>query len=394
MSATAKSKVRILIVDDNPEDRILYQRYLNPDANGHYVITQATCGEEGLELYHAIAPDCILLDYNLPDFNGLEFIEELQRRQQVANIAVIMLTGQGSESIAVNALKNGAQDYLVKDSLTSDSLQRAIQHALEKVLLKRQLEENRQKLIESNRELEQFAYIVSHDLQEPLRKIASFTELLANKHRDQLGGDANKYINYIVDGVERMKRLINDLLAYSRVGKQDIGFKPVDCGTVLQAAISNLETLIKEQQAVVTHDGLPTVTGHESQLLQVFQNLIGNSIKYQREKPVKVHVGVELQKDHWLFSVRDNGIGIDPQFAEQIFDVFRRLHTAAEYSGTGIGLSICKKIIERHGGTIWVESELGEGSTFYFTFPHTLVELGSQEIRDATPIPTLRVGTG
>jgi PAS domain S-box-containing protein len=221
----------------------------------------------------------------------------------------------------------------------------------------------------SNAELEQFAYVTSHDLQEPLRMITSYIQLICEDYKGRLDADADQYIAFAVEGAKRMHTLINDLLAYSRVGTRGEPFMPTSMNGVLSAAIANLEVAIEESHAVVTQDQLPTVLGDESQLIQLFQNLLGNAIKFRSDAIPKIHVGVEETKDDWVFSVRDNGIGIDMKYAERIFSVFQRLHTREDYPGTGIGLAIVRKIVERHGGRIWVESEPANGSTFCFTLP-------------------------
>ena len=221
----------------------------------------------------------------------------------------------------------------------------------------------------SNAELEQFAYVTSHDLQEPLRMITSYIQLIEGDYKGKLDADADQYIAFIVEGAIRMHTLVNDLLAYSRVGTRGEPFMPISLDSVLSAATANLEVAIEESHAVVTHDRLPTVLGDESQLIQLLQNLLGNAIKFRSDAPPMIHVGVEKENDDWKFSVRDNGIGIDMQYAERIFSVFQRLHAREEYPGTGIGLAVVKKIVERHKGRIWVESEPAKGSTFYFTLP-------------------------
>jgi len=220
----------------------------------------------------------------------------------------------------------------------------------------------------SNAELEQFAYVSSHDLQEPLRGIAGMAQLLQRRYQGQLDNRADEYINHIVDGSLRMQTLINDLLAYSRVGRRGEPIQTTDAEAALQATLQNLNLAIQEYGARITNDSLPTVQADPTQLIQIFQNLIGNAIKFRaEERPPQIHVGAADAGGFWQFSICDNGIGIEPEYFERIFQVFQRLHTRREYTGTGIGLAICKKIIERHGGNIWVESEPGQGSTFYFT---------------------------
>ncbi len=233
----------------------------------------------------------------------------------------------------------------------------------------RKLDQQTQDLLRSNAELEQFAYVASHDLQEPLRMVTGYTQLLVKRHRAQLNGNALEYCDFIVDGAKRMQGLIADLLTYSRVGTKGQPFAPVPAEEVVKRTLQTLAVAIEESAAQVSCDTLPTVVGDEGQLGQLMQNLIANGIKYRNGQAPEIHIGCVRQNDDWLFSVRDNGIGIDPQYAERIFILFQRLHTREEYDGTGIGLAICKKIVERHGGRIWVESEVGKGSEFFFTLP-------------------------
>jgi PAS domain S-box-containing protein len=230
-----------------------------------------------------------------------------------------------------------------------------------------QLLEKVKELNRSNEELQQFAYIASHDLQEPLRMVASYTALLARRYKGKLDSDADDFIAFAVDGASRMQLLIRDLLAYSRVGSKGKELVDTSSAEALQHAIQNLRGAIEGSAALVTHDALPSVMADEMQLTQLFQNLVGNAIKYRRAGVPRVHItAVPNDANKWMFSVQDNGLGIEPQFFEKIFGVFQRLHKREEFDGTGIGLAICKKIVERHGGTISVESTFGEGSTFYF----------------------------
>jgi signal transduction histidine kinase len=219
----------------------------------------------------------------------------------------------------------------------------------------------------SNSELEQFAYVASHDLQEPLRMVASFTQLLAKRYRGQLDQDADEFIGFAVDGANRMQVLINDLLTFSRVGTRGKPFAAVDLEAVLSHALANLTTVLQETGAEVTHDPLPTVMADAVQLGQLLQNLIANALKFRGPDPLRVHLAAQRQGDEWIFSVQDNGIGIAPEHQERIFAIFQRLHRREEFPGTGLGLALCKKIAERHGGRIWVESAPGRGSTFYFS---------------------------
>jgi len=219
----------------------------------------------------------------------------------------------------------------------------------------------------SNDELEKFAYVASHDLQEPLRMVVSYVQLLARRYKGKLDNDADDFIDYAVDGAKRMQILINDLLAYSRTGTQGKEFEEIDCVEILDHTLTNLRSVIEKNDATVTYGFLPNVMADKTQFKQLLQNLISNAIKFRREEPPHIHILAERTGEDWLFSIRDNGIGIDPEYNERIFEIFQRLHGRKDYPGTGIGLAICKKIVEKHGGRIWVDSQIRKGSIFNFT---------------------------
>jgi light-regulated signal transduction histidine kinase (bacteriophytochrome) len=226
----------------------------------------------------------------------------------------------------------------------------------------------------SNTDLEQFAYVASHDLQEPLRTITGMVQLLQKKYQGNLDARADEYIGFTVEAATRMQALINGLLEFSRVDRQGKPIEEVNMKDVVQAATKSLAKTIHEKNAIITCEDLPTVKADPLQMARLFQNLISNAIKFRSERQPKIHISATAMEDTWHFSVRDNGIGIEPQYFERIFVIFQRLHTRTEYPGTGIGLSLCKKIVERHGGQIWVESESGAGTTFHFTIPKEVIK--------------------
>jgi signal transduction histidine kinase/HAMP domain-containing protein len=297
------------------------------------------------------------------------------------------------EVVGLIQVANKESDYTGEDVALLETLGTIIAPVLDARLKRERQEAARQRAEESlalrtqelersNKELEQFAYVASHDLQEPLRMVSSYTQLLARRYKGKLDADADDFIAFAVDGASRMQQLIQDLLAYSRVNTRGKPFEPTDCNRVLGQVRVNLDVAIEESRTILTHDELPTLPADEGQLVQLFQNLVGNAIKFHKPGMTpQVHISATLTPDpspagrgeaevrEWTFSVRDNGIGIDPQYYERIFVIFQRLHGRDEYPGTGIGLAICKRIVERHGGRIWVESKPGEGSTFYFTLP-------------------------
>jgi PAS domain S-box-containing protein len=321
--------------------------------------------------------------------DSLAFLNRLSEQQKKEYRANCMK--RGFQSIAVIPIRYHEQvigaihitDFkkgmvpLSKIQFIETSISPLIGEAVQRFTAEAELEKHRlhleelvkqrtEELTRSNKELEQFAYVASHDLQEPLRMIAGYTQLLQRRYKDKLDEDANQFIFYTVDGVLRMQTLINDLLTYSRLEIRGKVFESVDCQAIFDDVLVTLQMTIEESGAIITHGPLPTVQADRIQLFQLFQNLIGNAIKFRGDKPPLIHIEAKPQQKRWLFSVRDNGIGIEPQYMERIFVIFQRLHSRDKYPGTGIGLAICKKIVERHGGRIWVESQPGNGSTFYF----------------------------
>ncbi len=362
--STSTANLRVLFVEDEPADvelavRAVQQRGFEVSAD----VTQTE--QEFTNLVRSNSYDVILADYNLPIWNGMESVAVLRR--EGLDIPVIVVSGTLGELTAVECIKQGAADYVLKDHLPR--LPESIRRALNEKRLRDEHKQAQQDLARSNQDLEQFAYVASHDLQEPLRMVATYTQLLAERYHGQLDANADKYIQYAVDGALRMQTLVQDLLTFSRVGRQDTDPQSIDCNGVVAMAIKNLQAAISESGAQILCDPLPVICADGLQLQQVFQNLIGNAIKFRGSEPLVIRVSAVQDGKAWVFSVADNGIGIAPEHSEIIFAIFKRLHTRAEYPGSGIGLSICKKIIERHGGRIWVESGLGRGSTFRFTMP-------------------------
>jgi PAS domain S-box-containing protein len=297
-------------------------------------------------------------------------VEFLQQFEVKANLVVPILVKEDVWGLLIAHQCSAPRQWATFEVELMRQLGDQIGIALTQAQMLEQETKQRQELVRSNSDLQQFAYVASHDLQEPLRMVASYLQLLERRYKDKLDEDANEFIQYAVDGAGRMQNLINDLLAYSRVGTQGRPFKMMDYGEVLKQVLLQLKIAIEETGAVITYDEpLPHVMADEGQLTQVLQNLVNNAIKFQGEQEPRIHIGAQYTEGEWVFSVKDQGIGMDPQYKDRIFLIFQRLHNRTEYRGTGIGLAICKRIIERHGGRIWVESESEKGSAFYFTIP-------------------------
>lgn len=375
--AVPPAPLRVLHVEDNAWDAELVAQALRK--GGFSAAIEVVQSEAEFEKHLQLqTPDVVLADYNLPQWSGMEAVKLIHRAG--VDVPVILVSGALGDVTAVDCIKQGATDYVLKDGLARlpEAIRRALQEK-EVLRLRRKAEEDlarkAEELARSNADLEQFAYIASHDLQEPLRMVAAYTKLLAERYRGRLDENGDKFIAYACEGALRMQTLIQDLLEFSRVGRAGAKVVSVDCEAAMAEVLLTLGPAIRERGAVVTYTSLPVVRMEASQMTQVFQNLIANAIKFRSEQQPKISVRAEKSGTEWLFTVSDNGIGIAPESVETVFIVFHRLHTRSEYAGNGIGLAICKKIIERNGGRIWVEPHVGQGSTFKFTLPcHPLPE--------------------
>jgi PAS domain S-box-containing protein len=376
-------EIKFILVSDITEKRKIESSleektiYLDSILRSAPVAVAATDLDFRIKYYNPLAED--IFGYKAKDVLGRtvqeihtkekveasRFDRAIERVRDTGEYKYIVEQKKGDGSRFIESRVSGIYDYqdrLVGFVLMSADItdQKNSEYALKKYS---------EDLERSNKELEQFAYIASHDLQEPLRTVAGFTQLIGRRYKGRLGADADEFIPYILEGVNRMQNMIQDLLAYSRVGTEARPFETTDCGEAVKTAVSNLKAAIDDSGAEVAYDRLPVLKADGAQLVQLFQNLIGNAIKYRGGEPLKIQISSVRENGLWKFSVRDNGIGFEPKYAEKIFKIFQRLHGKGEYEGTGIGLAVCKKIVERHGGGIWAESEPGKGATFYFTLP-------------------------
>lgn len=335
---------------------------IDPETSRFLDVNDKLCRNLGYKKEELLKLGVVDIEAVLPDnFSWKEHVKEVRKRGGLVLEGAHRRKDGTTFPVEVNVryVSQGERGYMVgvaRDITKRKKMEEALRrHAAE--------------LERSNAELEQFAYAASHDLQAPLRMVTGYLNLLARRYGDKLDKKADSFIGYAVEGTQRMQKLISDLLEYSKMGSQAKTLAPVDCERIISATTANLGAAIEEHRATVTHDPLPTVTADPLQLERLFMNLIGNAIKYRTDEPPRVHVSARQSPEGWLFSVSDNGIGMDPKHSERIFEVFQRLHASSAYSGTGIGLAIAKKVVENHGGNIWVESKPGKGSTFYFTIP-------------------------
>jgi len=359
---------QILVVEDNEPERRLLCDILEEEG---FDVVGCGVAAEGLDYVKQRACEVAVVDLRLPDFSGNELLEKVRAFDD--EVRVIVYTGAATFDSVKEAINLGAFAYVEKRDGPGELLRHVHRAGRERIDryaadLEAAVARRTEELARSNTELEDFASVVAHDLRSPLLTISGYCEILREEHQDCFDGTSREYLQHIVDGAARMNRLIEDLLDYSRVGRSDEPFRPVHLESVLIEARANLDAAIRQNNAQLQSDPLPTVAGDETQLLQLFQNLIGNAIKFRREADPKVRLSVSQNADHWQFAVVDNGIGIEPQHFKGIFQVFCQLH-GKEYPGTGIGLAVCKRIVQRHGGSIWLESQVGQGTTFYFTIP-------------------------
>ena len=347
-----------------------------------FEVAVAQGGEEALGRAAFVRPDLILLDVMMPGIDGFETCRRLKADEATRDIPVIFMTALSDTPQKLAGFEAGAVDYVTKP-LDGAEVMARVQTQIALSGMRRQLaarnaqlaqeaamrEQAQAALQRSNAELEQLAYVASHDMQEPLRMIASYLQLVEQRYQDKLDADGREFIGYAVDGAKRMQGLINDLLTYSRVGTKARPFEPVALAGVVDTALGYLRVAIEESGARVTVNGLPRVRGDAPQLVQLMQNLIANAIKFRGTEPPQVQIDSRDEGPLSRITVRDNGIGIEQAYFERIFVLFQRLHGRGAYPGTGIGLALCKRIVERHGGRIWVESAPGQGSAFVFTLP-------------------------
>jgi signal transduction histidine kinase len=373
----------ILIIDDCPEDREILVRYFDHMTQQEFHIIQTDSGEEGWDICQKEQLDCILIDYQMPDLDGLEFIQLLSKEEEQRFLPVLMLTGQGNEDVASEAMKCGASDYLVKSKLTSEGLLRAVMRAIEKSQLLRTNYKQHCEIERSYRELEQFAYTASHDLQAPIRRITKFLELIQMDHNETLSDRSKDYLDRALKGAAHMRLLIQDLLNYSHIGGAEQQFDPVHLEDVLKEVLAQLEVMIDNTTATVDVKALPIVMGNHMFLHQLFQNLIANALKFRSDHQPHVEISSRCEDAKCTVTVKDNGVGIPSEAFEKIFGIFQRIDSSSHIEGTGIGLALCKKIIELHEGHIWVESTVNEGTAFHFTLPSCVDQVAKERPQPA-----------
>jgi signal transduction histidine kinase len=378
-SASEPGTTRVLLVEDNPAEARLIREMIADAATGEFSIEHVERLGEALSRLQQQGAEAVLLDLTLPDSRGLETVERV--REQSPRVPIVVLTGLEDDSIGVEAVKCGAQDYLAKSHAGGDLLTRTLRYAIERQRVRIELQEARmaqlrqqerlnRELAIRNEDLEDFTHVASHDLREPLRKMISFSDLLRRDLGDPISEKVARDIGFIRDAAERMQHLVDDLLALSRASRSSKQRRQLALDDCVDAALEALYMRLEETGATIERDALPEVWGDSTMLTQLYQNLISNAIKFCDRRPPQIRITAEKADQRWVFGVADNGIGINPAYAKQIFRPFQRLHSPREYEGSGIGLSICQKAVERHGGEIWVEPTPEGGSHFKFYLRH------------------------
>ncbi|HSH67577.1 MAG TPA: ATP-binding protein [Bacteroidia bacterium] len=357
---------KILIVDDKPENLVALEVVL---ADLDVELIKATSGNEALKqtLHHDFA--LALLDIQMPEMDGYELAGILREEEKTSHMPFIFISAVYTDNLNVfKGYEKGAFSFITKP-FQPEILINKVKFFIENHQHEAELKTLNENLLLANKELEQFAYVASHDLQEPLRTISNFVGLLKEKYSKNAGKDTNQYLDFIFEATTRMQNLIKDLLSLSRIGRND-SFKMVDSSKIVESVLSDLTVSINESKAKITYSNLPVLPGNETELKQLFQNLLSNAIKFSKKNvPPVIEIKAEEKEHEFLFSVKDNGIGFEEQFKERVFVIFQRLNHVYDYEGTGIGLATCKKIVSIHNGRIWVDSKPNEGSTFYFTLP-------------------------
>jgi signal transduction histidine kinase len=352
--AVPKPEASLLVIDDDDVDRRIIQRLLGD----RYALLEASTGAQAEGILQSRSLDCVLLDYDIPSTDTLALLDTCVQGQ----IPVVMLTGAGNEVVAVEALKRGAQDYLTKDQMTQDALERTISHAINQVTMQRLFQDKQ-------RELEDFVSTAAHDIKAPLRTIVTQCQLVQMLAEDALGAEAQEALTTAITSGKQLADLVEALLVYTRVGREAVPSELVDLQAVVEEVLTNLETPIHEAHAVVEVEPLPTVCGDRTALYQLMQNLLSNALKFRNDDPPHVRVDSSRHDTQWQIRVSDNGIGIAPEFQRQIFEPLTRLHNHSRYEGSGLGLALCAKIVQQHKGQFWVESHPGAGSTFTVGLP-------------------------
>ena len=354
------SPLTVLLIEDDREHAALLQRQLGGAGDRRVEVRWTDRLSSAETLLRGDRFDAVLTDLRLPDSGASETLDRLMAL--APEVPVIVLTSIDEPELATRAVQRGAQDYLIRSQITGELLQRSIHYAIER-------SRHAQELERSNRDLERFAHLVAHEVKTPLSIVQYCCDLL-ERYRERLDGEAWEFVVATRNAVQGLGETIEELLQYASAGAHNATMMPVDSGVILEDALSNLQLAISESGARISHDALPTVNADFAQLRLLLQNLVANAVKYRRPG-VAPEVRVIATRDgrYWRFSVTDNGIGIEPQHQERIFGIFERLHSSEEYPGTGIGLAICKRIVEQHGGRIWVESTPDQGSAFFFTLP-------------------------